>query len=716
MRLGVGTSAFPILITTVLGTLWIALAGFRPCLAADKADSDRTGVYELHFHGNSALSEKRLREAATDELRDFERSGQKRADADDAAFEMELAYRRAGHSFATVDYRYERIKGKTVVTFVVAEGPRVLIKRIRITGNQAFPTEDLLSLFAHKKNGLLGIGRPVFVEGEVRDAVSEIRELYRGNGYLDVKIDGPEFVFSRDRARVDVVVAINEGGRFLIRRVDFEGDVPQEAVSPLEELAGQMKDIPYFRRKKLLLRSRILEVYGELGYADADADVLESQGDSPGNVVLTALISSGPKVRITKIVISGAKRTRASFIRSRLKLRPGDPYDVKKKRASFRELYRTGLFKKVDLRLKRTAVPGEQTLEVSVEEAPVREFFLEPGWGSYELLRLRAGFEDKNVRGTGRVFLTQAGASFKGENGLIQLTDPWFLGSSVVCNVPVSYRRREEPAFTRRETEASIFFSRDFTEALSMSLAYLYRRTRISEADELTAEEIGETNYGVASIRAQATLDTRDDLFFPTSGYRLHASAEFSDPAMGSDIGFVRLTGGVRLFSPLPGSAVLGFRYNTGLILPVRNQESIPLGERFYNGGENTVRSFRESRLGPLDLDSEPVGGLAFNVLSLELRRKLWGRFAGSIFFDWGNVSPNRSRAEQGKPPYDSRSELVDTTFSEYFRDFRAAVGFGVQYLLPVGPARLDIAFNPSPREERNESAVQVHFSLGAAF
>jgi outer membrane protein insertion porin family len=400
---------------------------------------------------------------------------------------MELAYRRAGYAFATVDYRYERIHGKTVVTFLVAEGPGVFISEIRITGNQAFSSEALLPFFHNDKKGFLNMGRPVFVEAEVRDAISKILELYRTAGYLDVRIEGPEFVFSKDRSSVDVIVGIHEGRRFVIQKVDFEGDIPEEAASPLGELARQLTDTAYFRRRELVLRSRILEIYGQLGYPDADVDIAEGRGDSPNNVVLAARISSGPKVRIAETVILGAKRTRASFIRSRLKLRPGDLYDVRKKRTSFRELYRTGLFKKVDLQLKETADPAAQALEVSVEEGPSREFFVEPGWGSYELLRLKAGFEDDNLRGTGRVFRTEAGASFKGENGLLQLTDPWFLGSSVVCNIPISYRRREEPAFTRREMEASILFSKTLTESLSMSIAYVFRRALISELDELAA-------------------------------------------------------------------------------------------------------------------------------------------------------------------------------------------------------------------------------------
>jgi outer membrane protein assembly factor BamA len=128
------------------------------------------------------------------------------------------------------------------------------------------------------------------------------------------------------------------------------------------------------------------------------------------------------------------------------------------------------------------------------------------------------------------------------------------------------------------------------------------------------------------------------------------------------------------------------------------------------------VRSFEESQLGPLDRSGEPAGGLAYNVISLELRRRMRGNLAGSLFFDYGNVAPNRTRSEEGEDPYDSRSEIISDTLRDYWDDFRPAIGAGIQYLLPVGPARLDFAFNPDARKDRGEDGFVWHFSVGMAF
>jgi outer membrane translocation and assembly module TamA len=86
------------------------------------------------------------------------------------------------------------------------------------------------------------------------------------------------------------------------------------------------------------------------------------------------------------------------------------------------------------------------------------------------------------------------------------------------------------------------------------------------------------------------------------------------------------------------------------------------------------------------------------------------------VFFDYGNVSPNRSREEQGKSPYDSRSDVISDTFNDFFKGFRPGVGFGFQYLLPVGPARIDFAFNPDRDSDRDEDLFVFHLSVGTAF
>ena len=670
--------------------------------------------YEMVFQGNAAMSEADLRREAAAELEAFAQKGYRMADIDDAAFQMQQAYRKAGYAFAVVDYQIEEKEAGSQISFLISEGPRVIIRDIIPIGNQALDAEQIKIYFQSERNGLFGADELVFVRARVSAAVGEIRRYYATRGYLDAAVSEPEMVFSEDRTQVDLTIRIQEGVPYTIDRIEVRGDAVEGSQADLEKIRRELVGQPYFRRQKLLLQTRILEVCGNFGYPDAVVDIKDHAGDQKGQVVLVAILSSGPQVSIAAVDVRGNERTRASFIRHRIRLEPGDRYDLALQKASFRDLYRTGIFAKVDFELEKTDAPAKRVLVVTVEETRAKEVFFEPGWGSYEELRLRVGFQEKNLFGTGRIFRTQATGSFKARSLSGGLTDPFFLGTDIKADLTGFYNYREEPSFTREDLGAAFSLSKNLSANLLSTLGYMFRTTDISDVDVFAEQSEGSFNY--ASVKGQLTYDTRNDLFFPTGGQRIFGAAEHADEFLGSDLNLTRLTGGARLFISLSRGTVLGARYATGLIIPGRDEAALPLSEKFFNGGENTVRSFEESELGPKDPAGEPIGGYGFNVFNLELRHRLTGNLIGSVFVDYGNVAPNRSRIERGLDPYDNRSDVISDTLDDFFKEFRPGVGCGLQYLLPVGPARVDFAYNPDRDAERGEDSYVVHFSIGTAF
>jgi outer membrane protein assembly complex protein YaeT len=552
------------------------------------------------------------------------------------------------------------------------------------------------------------------VRSDVENAVDEIRRRYITRGYLDVVVEPPVLQFTEDRSRVNISITIAEGVQYTVHRIDFRGDVPGNVQTELNKTRRELIGQPYFNRRKIILQTSILEIFGNYGYPDATVEIDAQSGGQPGQILLDVSITSGRQVTIAGVEIRGNQRTRADFIHNRIRLKPGDRYNLALQKQSFQDLYRTGIFSKVDFELEKTEDPAKRVLVVVVEETSGKELFFEPGWGSYEKLRLRVGFQEKNLFGTGRIFRAQASGSFKARTLTGGLSDPFFLNTDIKADLTAFYNYRIEPSFTREDIGMSFSVNKYLTENILSTAGYLIRTTDISDVDRF--EEQSEGNYKYASLKAQATYDTRNDLFFPTNGQRIFASAEHADEFLGSGINLTRLTGGARAFFHPARNTVLGVRYTTGLLLPGRNEVTLPLSERFFNGGENTVRSFKESELGPRDPSGDPSGGYGLNVFSVELRQRLIGNLIGTVFIDYGNIAPNRSREEQGEKPYDSRSDVISDTLDDFFKGFRPAVGFGLQYLLPVGPARFDFAFNPDNNSQRDEDSFVFHFSVGTAF
>jgi outer membrane protein assembly complex protein YaeT len=694
--------------------------------AADREQTAKAGDFRLRISGNSQISTASLREAAAGELQDFRSGGFRNADADDAAYQMELLYRNLGYRFATVDYVVEDPAGEEpVLRITVREGVRVRLAGIDLAGNAGIATETLQSFFAAEAEQTPA-GAEWFVESAITSAVEQIRAHYHGSGYLEAVVAAPQFTFTADRSAVSVRVAIAEGTRFVVRGLIFSGDPRPELAEELAAIRESLVGHPYVpRQSAFLLESRITGLYGDLGYPEARVEVARrdpnlepepaGEPDLPGDgaVFLRARIDSGPRVTISGLRITGHDQTEEEFIVSRLKLSPGDTYSRAKERDSFSGLYRTGLFSLVRLSLEETPAPESRLLLVELEELPGREVSFELGWGSYELLRGRLELRNKNFLGRGRILSAAAAASLKSTDLSLGYSDPWFLGRDLVFDLPVYHRTREEPSFDRRETGISTVLSKRFGEPrVVLSLAYLLRYTE--QAGVSVAVQEAADDYNFASLKLQASRDTRDDLFFPAAGYRSLVAVELTDQTLGSSLAFVRFTTANRIFFTLGPRTVLGARYDTGFVLPTTEDLTLPLGERFFNGGAGTVRSFRESELGPKDrLTGDPLGGSAYNVFSLELRQRFKHNFGGSIFLDYGNVAPAGDRALDH---FASKSEFVSATFGDYFANFRAALGVGVQYILPVGPLRLDFAFNPAVNEEQRENEYTIHLTVGMAF
>jgi outer membrane protein assembly complex protein YaeT len=693
-----------VVIMVMASHLWLkadAAAEIEPPTSAPKS-------YEIIFQDNTAISAAALRRDAAAELKSYEKEGHRPADIDDAAFQMELAYRKAGYAFAVVSYQIEIKETVPKITFLISEGPRVIVRDIIAIGNHALDEEDIKGYFQKDRSILFGKDELVFDRSKIEAAVDEIRRFYTTHGYLDAVVEAPEFDFVEDRSQVNITLRIQEGIPYTVHRIEISGDGIEGAQDDLDKIRRDLINQPYFKRQRLLLQTRILEVCGNYGYPDAVVEIDRHTGQEQGMVVLEAKISSGLRISIAALEIRGNERTRPNFIRNRMRLKPGDRYNLAMQKESFRDLYRTGIFSKVDFELEKTGDPTKRVLVVVVAENRAKELFFEPGWGSYEQLRLRVGFQEKNLFGTGRIFRTQATGSLKSRSLSGGLTDPFFFNTDIKADLTGFYNHRDEPSFTREDIGMAFALTKRLSDSVLSSAEYMIRSTDISDVDDYNEQSEGAYNY--ASIKGQLTYDTRNDLFFPTSGQRLFGSAELAEEFLGGSINLTRLTGGIRQFFSLARYTVMGFRYTTGLILPGSGEVTLPLSERFFNGGENTVRSFKESELGPKNPPGNSVGGYGFNVFNLELRQRLIGNLIGTVFVDYGNIAPNRAQ------PYDSRSDVISDTLDDFFKDFRPGVGFGLQYLLPVGPARVDFAFNPDQRTGDDEDFFVMHFSIGTAF
>ena len=688
----------------------LALAGLGACRSAPLAGVKGDVAWAVEFSGNESFDDKRLAAVIAQDLEGLARRSSQRAVVDDAAFSIEQFYRQEGLHFATVEYAIDPDFAGVRAHFLIQEGPRTEIESVEFEGNRAFDGERLEGFFRPRRDGLFGTGAGLFVERQVESAARAVEAYYVANGFLDARVEDPEAEFDAERTQARITVRVHEGRRYHLRSVRIEGGIHaidrklevQDLLDGLEMVGSGdaivfsgARGKPYSPALARTLRGQLEELYGRRGYPDAKVALAGESRSDQGRVDLVYSVEPGPRVRISEVRIQGNEKTDPKRIRGALELEAGDTYDLQKVRQSFRNLYRMGLFSTVRIELADGA-GSERPILVEVEEAPAQELYVEPGYGSYEQFRIGLGWREKNLFGSGRALNTEATAAVLAQRAVVGISDPRFLDTNTNANWSVFANRRVEPSFTSQELGSSVSFSRQFTPRIQGLVNYSFRRSEISDVDILDpTAQMALNNVDISSVALAPSYDTRDNKFVPTKGVLTKLSVEYGDRNIGSQLEFVRLRWTQDGFLKLSEDTVLGLSWRGGLIAPILGTATIPVQERFFNGGENTVRSFTEKNLGPKDSQGNPLGGEAFNVLSVELRQRIRGALEGAVFYDTGNVVPDY------------------TDFSE-FADFRHAIGLGLRYLLPVGPIRLDVGLNPDRKPQEDDYAV--HLSVGMSF
>lgn len=658
---------------------------------------------DVEYAGHEAFSERELDRILARFFKDFPDSRFKKSAVDDAAFDLERAYLAAGYPRVRVQYAYtEDGRARPLAAFAIDEGPHVELVGVTFEGASAFRTSELEAFFAPPVTGLLEESRRDYVQSSVKAAAVELELAYQSRGYLAALVEIRAVELDPSETRATVHVRVREGQRCTVLGIEIGCDDPRIDVAEFERVRAAFVGLPYYERLSVEIQGRIEEACAQSGFGDVRVTRTKREIGESGGVRLSYAVELGPRITVGDVQVQGNAKTRPDFVRSRLVLRPGERFTREKERTSYGRLFRSGVFDRIGIRTvpapdeDRSSAEVIRDVRVDVSESPAIETYVEPGWGSYEELRFAAGARHKNLFGTGRILDFQGVLAQRAQTGQLSLIDPWLFESDVVADISLFGKRRREPSFLRLEQGVRATLTRRFTRRTEGSVGYELRNSRAADVQILDAEARSVIDQvDISELQASYSFDTRDSAFQPTEGSSSKLGFEYGSALLGSELEFARLKAQHATFVPLDQATVLGVSARLGLVLPLGATATIPLQERFFNGGENSVRSFRESELGPKDDEGEPIGGETFTNFSLELRRRLRGRLEGALFYDVGNVGLDHQ-------------ELLR------FDDLRQGIGAGLRYLLPVGPIRLDAAWNPDPGDF--ESSFVVHVSLGMSF
>ena len=282
-------------------------------------------------------------------------------------------------------------------------------------------------------------------------------------------------------------------------------------------------------------------------------------------------------------------------------------------------------------------------------------------------------------------------ASVKSIGTDVRFFDRYLLGKCNTVELLSGILLREEPSYDLVEFRTEAAVRRRFSERLMGRGGY---RFVMSNASDVRVDDDAERDTTITSGPfVTLEYDCRDNPILPARGFFLDVGSALSSSFLGANVDFVDLYARGSVYFRLRDDLVLAASLRGQTRPTLDGSETLPIQERLFLGGANSVRSFGEDELGPTDDDGDPFGGLTTVDATLELRQRLFGDLYGALFYDVGSVG--------------DRAFDVD--------GFGHAIGLGLRYYLPMGPVRLDVGYNPGGRFGA-DSDVAVHFSFGFSF
>ncbi|MDO8461942.1 MAG: outer membrane protein assembly factor BamA [Deltaproteobacteria bacterium] len=599
-------------------------------------------------------------------------------------------YAQNGFMDARVEAHREEIKsGKIKVIFSIVEGVRTQVHSIRFVGNKNIGSGKLKENMGTKEAAFFHWApfEPHLFERDLRQFTS----VYGEQGYLEASVIEKKVDFDEVKDHVFIEISLEEGQRSFIDEIQFEGH-QHFSERKLKRLITHKKRRPLKPQKIAEDREKILAAYAKDGFPYATVLVDPQYDKETAHVSLRYVIDEGKRVKVGQILIVGNNHTWDRSVRSALSLKEGSLFDQSKVLESAASLRKLGAFNSVNIEVmgleqKESIVH----LLVKLEEAKPAVIDLATSFDTIERFSGEVTFTHRNLFGLAK----RGNISFKGgekiQRGEFNLINPRFFGSNLQFITTGFSQLEDKPAFNAFELGGILSLLREFTSEISLLGRYEFTRTSITDSDP--TDTTAKRDNSISKVGVSFTYDSRDYFADPKNGFFFLSGNDVATTVLGSGSSFLKFRGWFGHYKTFFG--VLTFA-NTLRMEGIKNvgQESVPIQELLFVGGDYSVRGFAQDSIGPKKADGTPEGGQISVVHNIEMQTKLFHNIKGVLFLDSGSLTN------------DVNTISLDT--------LRHGAGAGLRYITPVGPIRFDYGFKLDQRSGEGEG--RFHFSFGTTF
>jgi len=612
---------------------------------------------------------------------------------------IEEIYKREGFEGTRVTYRIVPKKGASKLVFVIEEGEKKYVGEIKIKGNRTFSDKKIRSVMQLKPKSLwLLRWKPAFSRELLEEDLESIRRFYESEGFFEAEVTAK---VKKRGARHDVEVWVKEGPRYKLEKLEITGNT----LYAYSELVGDLlkknaKKGGYYRKELIeKIKQNIKEKYAEIGFLKVRVKEELKLDRENKKVKVTLRVEEGEPVYAGRIEVKGNYETRDYVIRREMRVQEHELMVKKKIERSRTRIMNLGYYESVDIE----PVPrgAKWDLLVKIRERFTGQFSVGLSYnevtGLAGFIELRKG----NFRGTGDIAAISVSYGTQYRNNAISYVRKWFLKKPMDLDLSLFDRRIEYTTYTVTRVGFSTALSKEFGEYWRASIGTSIQRVRYSDISPYAVSYIKLMSGTRDSRKLFFTLrrDTRDWFILPTRGSLLSLKNTLGVGLLGGDEKFykLQLEGAKYLKDPLFDTGVIfSLRALAGFVQPYGGS-IVPIDERFFVGGDFTIRGYKYGYAGPLDpATNEPIGATRMAMVSTELMLPLYKRMIyGALFFDYGLGANSWS---DFKP-----SNLL------------GGYGVGLRLITPFAPIRVDWAFK-TKTVPGDQNRSRLHFVLGTFF
>jgi outer membrane protein insertion porin family len=646
-----------------------------------------------------------------------------------------------------VTSRLDRQDDRVNVLYQVQRGDRHKVEGVHFDGNKYFSDADLRSHVPLKKARLI-IYHGKYSDELVKKSMASLTSMYKQAGFAEVKIE-PNI--EDHEPQIDVTFKITEGDQDKVKSLKIVDGRGEAVKPPTDEASLNLQPgKPYSAPLLEQDRNRIVAEYLNHGFLNAhfESGVARDPANSHRiDVVYT--IEPGRQARVNQIALLGAQHTKPKFIRSITDptVKENQPLSEGQFLNAETDLYNLGIFDWTSIGPLRP-VEGQDREEVVIKVHESKRNTLDVGGGleviprsgnipvgavalpglpaislgskfrtsqkSFFGPRFTMSFARHDLRGRAETGTIGFVVSRLDQRGSLTYADPRLHGSSWSSLFSLSAERTTENSiYTAELGQASLQIEKylDRKHTRTVRARYSFQRTFLSNISipQLVLPE--DQKVRLSTVSAEYIRDTRDNALDAHHGLYQTMTFGVTPTALGSSSNFVRFLGQTAFYLPVEPWLTWANNFRVGFAPPFSGSR-VPLSERFFSGGADSLRGFPMNGAGPqrpvtvcsnpgdastCSVISVPVGGEMLAIVNSEARFPipLKSGLGGVVFYDGGNIYSN-------------------INFHQFVDHYSNSIGFGIRYHTPVGPIRIDIGRNLNPVP--GVKATQYFVTLGQAF